>query len=92
MWKETQNYPRLDNKILMIFLSDRKSSCIKISSVLASQEFVDHRQTVSRNLCEVCMKAYRPKEKASPYREDKKHAVEHGLSSTVTGLHRFGSK
>ena len=62
----------------------------KISSVLASQRFVDHRLTVRRKLCKVSVKAYQPRKK--PYLTEKmKASVEHGLSSTVTGLHKIGS-
>ena len=42
---------------------NRRSSRRKISSPLAAQGFVVHRRTVNRRLCEVGLKANRPRKK-----------------------------
>ena len=61
--RKRKTTPRLDRKIVNMSLSNRKSSCRKISSGLAAQGFVVHRRTVNRRLCEVGLKAYRPRKK-----------------------------
>ena len=55
--------PDLIKKIVTMSLSDRRSSCRKISSVLASQGLIVYRRTFNRRLCEVGQKAYRPRKK-----------------------------
>ena len=61
--RKRKTTPRLDKKLVTMPLSESRSSCLKISSVLASQGFMVHRQAVNRRLCEVGQKAYRPRKK-----------------------------
>ena len=61
--RKRQTTPRLDRKIVKMCLSDRRSSCKKISSGLAAQGLVVHRRTVIGKYCEVGLKAYRPRKK-----------------------------
>ena len=67
--------PILDKNIVKMGLSNKRSSRRKISSGLAAQEFVVHRKTVYRKLCEGGLKAYRPRKK--PRLTDKIKARRH---------------
>ena len=56
-------------------LSNRKSSCRKISFGLAAQEFVVYRRAINKRLCEVGLKAYIPRKK--PRLTEKTEASHH---------------
>ena len=55
--------PRIDRRMVVMALKDRRASCKKISSVLASEGFKIHRRTVNRRLLGAGLKAYRPRKK-----------------------------
>lgn len=55
--------PRTDRKIKNLALNDRRASCRKISSVLASEGTLVHRRTINNRLQEAGLKSYRPRKK-----------------------------
>ena len=55
--------PHMDRRMVVMALKDRRASCMKISSVLASEGFKIHWRTVNRRLIGAGQKAYRPRKK-----------------------------
>ena len=55
--------PRLDRKIKVMALNDRRASCTKLSMELAKQGIVLNRKTINNRLLEQGLRAYRPRKK-----------------------------